>query len=366
MDRTVALSAKRRIESFDVLKGMAIYLVVMGHVLTMCVRGIDAAFVFKLIGQIHMPVFFFISGYFTYKESDNTPFVAPRLKKRFVQLIIPFFTMSTLWVIYFPHSGLQSPLHDNLPGLYHSYWKDGYWFTLCLFELCVVYSLLRLLLVRVKSATLQALIMIVAYAILTAMSFTMADEEANTDWIGIGLVARFFPVFMLGVMSHKHRDQAKRLLQREWVMLLSVVLFAITFYMVVYPWDMPWGENATTTALLKPLVLPAMHACLMALVVAMVVPWSNRQYGTPGRQPSCVARYFSLLGRESLGIYLLHYFFLFPLTMLQEPLKAMGLAFTPLATIAAATAFFIIATTLIAVWVVKRSRILATLMIGGQ
>ena len=56
---------KQRIEYFDLLKGIAIFMVVMGHALTMCVRGLDAAFLFKLIGQVHMPVFFFISGYLT-------------------------------------------------------------------------------------------------------------------------------------------------------------------------------------------------------------------------------------------------------------------------------------------------------------
>ena len=74
---------KQRIEYFDLLKGIAIFLVVMGHALTMCIRGIDAAFLFKLIGQVHMPIFFFISGFLTYKDT----FAPPALKKRFLQLI---------------------------------------------------------------------------------------------------------------------------------------------------------------------------------------------------------------------------------------------------------------------------------------
>ena len=57
----------KRVDTFDLLKGIAIFLVVMGHVLTMCIRDIDSSVAFKLIGEVHMPVFFFISGYFTYK-----------------------------------------------------------------------------------------------------------------------------------------------------------------------------------------------------------------------------------------------------------------------------------------------------------
>ena len=75
--------ANQRIEYFDLLKGIAIFLVVMGHVLTMCIRKIDAAFLFKLIAETHMPIFFFISGYLTYKCTAGSSFAAPKLKKRF-------------------------------------------------------------------------------------------------------------------------------------------------------------------------------------------------------------------------------------------------------------------------------------------
>ena len=93
---------KQRIEYFDLLKGIAIFMVVMGHALTMCVRGLDAAFLFKLIGQVHMPAFFFISGYLTYKANTDNQFITPGLKKRFIQLIIPFLVITPLWVWYFP------------------------------------------------------------------------------------------------------------------------------------------------------------------------------------------------------------------------------------------------------------------------
>ena len=62
--------AKTRLHYFDVLKGLAIFMVVIGHVLTMCIRDIDSAVLFKLVEKIHMPLFFFISGYFTYKVTE--------------------------------------------------------------------------------------------------------------------------------------------------------------------------------------------------------------------------------------------------------------------------------------------------------
>ena len=211
---------KQRIEYFDLLKGIAIFMVVMGHALTMCVRGLDAAFLFKLIGQVHMPVFFFISGYLTYKANADKQFITPGLKKRFIQLIIPFLVITPLWVWYFPHSGLQSPLSDNLPDLLRAYWKDGYWFTLCLFELCLIYIPISTILQRLKGILPQIVVLLAAYGILIALSITFADEEANVDYVGFGLLARFFPVFMMGVMANHMKEAFNRLVHNQWACLL--------------------------------------------------------------------------------------------------------------------------------------------------
>ena len=89
---------KPRLYHFDIIKGVAIFLVIMGHVLTMCVRSIDRATVFKIIGQIHMPLFFFISGWFAYREDARGLPVLPKLRGRALQLLVPMVVVSSLWI----------------------------------------------------------------------------------------------------------------------------------------------------------------------------------------------------------------------------------------------------------------------------
>ena len=43
---------KQRLQHFDVIKGIAILLVVMGHVLIMGIHGLDKAFIFKFIEKL--------------------------------------------------------------------------------------------------------------------------------------------------------------------------------------------------------------------------------------------------------------------------------------------------------------------------
>lgn len=352
--QTSILQKKERIKYFDLLKGMAIFLVVMGHVLTMCVRGIDSAFIFKLISEVHMPIFFFISGYLTYKIG----FKRPDLKKRFKQLVIPFFVVSALWVLYFPHSKLCSPLSDNIIGLYCSYWKDGYWFTLCLFEMFLIYWPLSILLDKIKSFKWELATIISVYIILIVLSNFLSFPDENIDIIGLGLLTNFFPVFMMGLMANRYKEEFAKITSGNYWFIIGVIIFAFSWYFLSYFWEFPAIPECA-----KLIVRPIEHMGLMIVVVTAIIPWSNDEF-RDGNKPSKVATYFNYLGQESLAIYLLHYFFLFPLTSLQEPLKELGLSFVPLAVLAIAVAFCVVAVTLLVNYLVQKNKILSLLLIG--
>ena len=365
-----SINKKRRIETFDLLKGIAIFMVVMGHALTMCVRGIDSAFLFKLIGQVHMPIFFFVSGYFTYKAM----FKAPNLKKRFMQLIVPFLVITPLWVLYFPHSGLQSPLSHDLAGLYRSYWKDGYWFTLCLFEMSLLYYALSYALSRLKRGWMHAVLLVAVYGALIALSMAFSSEENNVDYAGVGLLTRFFPVYVMGVYAHRMKAAFDRARHNDWCVTAAIVVFALTFYCTVYPWDMPWwiqgsgsavdSANAMLTQELSLATTPLMHLALIVIALAMVEPWGRHEYHTQGHTPGVAARYFNFLGHESLGIYLLHYFFLFPLAPLQEPLRNLGLQFAPLLAVSVIGALTVLVPTLLTIYLLRQNKWLSRIFTG--
>ena len=350
-------SASRRNPSLDLLKGLAIFMVVMGHVITMCIREIDAAFIFKFIGNTHMPIFFFVSGYLSYKSGWQTP----RLKKRFLQLMVPMLLIPMLWVWYFPHSGLQSPICHSLKDTWASVYKDGYWFTLCLFEQFVVNYLLCLVLRRLRRTWMQVAACVLTYAVLLLL-FTGANVDANFDPFGLTLLSNFFPIFMMGVFARKHKDGFERIWQSGTWVTVSIVVFACTFYAVAYPWEMPYSESIHKP-IITSIISPIMQAAWMVVAMSVVAPWASREFAA-GHRPTAAARYFDLLGNESLGIYLLHYFFLFPLTPLQEPMRLLGLHTTPLLIVAIPVAFCIIGVTLIALQFIGKSPLLAWLLTG--
>lgn len=343
-----------RIKYFDLLKGCAIFLVVMGHVITMCIRDVDSAFIFKIISEVHMPIFFFISGYLSFKKG----FLPPNLFKRAKQLLIPFVVVSALWIWYFPHSRLQSPISDNLVDMYTSYWKDGYWFTLCLFEIFIIYSAISRILSRTNNFIVQIGVILAVYCILIILSNYFSFPNENKDIIGLGLLTSFFPVFMMGVLAHRYKSQFETMIKGNYWFLIGIAAFIIPWYYVSYFWEFPmipgWGILVAR---------PIEHLGLAIVAITLIIPWSEQEFNAKNK-PTAIARYFNYLGQESLSIYLLHYFFLFPLTPLQEPLRALGLSFVPLFTLAVCVSFIVIVFALFANYAIQRNRITSLLLTG--
>lgn len=72
---------KNRIEYFDVIKGIGIILVILGHMTRF------TSFSNKAIYTFHMPLFFLVSGYFISFRDKYKDFV----KKKATQLLLPYF-----------------------------------------------------------------------------------------------------------------------------------------------------------------------------------------------------------------------------------------------------------------------------------
>lgn len=88
---------KKRNDSIDILKGIGIILVVMGHVINSraSIKGIN---INNLIYLFHMPLFFLISGYLIKYEKEAS--LKEYAKKKAKGILLPYFIFSILCYIY--------------------------------------------------------------------------------------------------------------------------------------------------------------------------------------------------------------------------------------------------------------------------
>ena len=118
---------KERINKFDNIKGLAIILIVVGHLL------ITNDFSLKLLKNflfiIHLPLFFFVSGYFSK--------IGPgELLKSFKRIMIPYIIFCILFKIYFYIPYFQLSYYPIF--IYPEY---GLWFLLSIFTMKMILPL---------------------------------------------------------------------------------------------------------------------------------------------------------------------------------------------------------------------------------
>jgi len=95
MDIKESVAENKRLEYIDALKGFAIFLVILGHVI---ILGRNANIAYSVIYSFHMPLFFILSGFF-FKSSLKLKPKDFLLKKSF-QLLYPWAFWCILLSIY--------------------------------------------------------------------------------------------------------------------------------------------------------------------------------------------------------------------------------------------------------------------------
>lgn len=123
-----------RMKYLDWMKGIAIFFMVVGHVLLFSFN-LTSCSLSKLFGLFDMPLFFYVSGYLCFRGISSFKDLIDRLIKRCGRLIFPWLAITILSCFYFNKSFLPCCL-------------EFYWFFYVLFVLNTLFILLDYLVFR--------------------------------------------------------------------------------------------------------------------------------------------------------------------------------------------------------------------------
>ncbi len=214
-------------------KGLAIFLVVLGHVVARTppddggYQLVDAYMALKrAIYFFHMPFFMYLSGYVAFLSgAARTPLAAvPDLaRKRFVRLLLPFFAMGLL-VLVAKLLAAQVVAVDNVPGSFLGGLRDLFWTTanspaLFIWYLAVLFMLSVLTPLGLWLVRGQALVLT---AVALALFFVPLPERLFLDRLAV-----FWVFFLLGGLAAETRGRWEALLDRYYIPVLGLFLLAV-------------------------------------------------------------------------------------------------------------------------------------------
>lgn len=217
-------SISNRNVSFDMMKGLGILFVIIGHM----AHGYG---LFPIIYVFHMPLFFIVSGYF-YKPKP----MSVLLKRDFRLLLLPFSLVVFLMLVYGAIMALLR--HDTSK---FTYWLDcviylifpwnyvpGHgigplWFLLAMFWCRMGYNLFNIFVVN-KIVKRRVMYLVVMVSLVFFVTVRYVPLDYNVCCILVGFSAMFF--YMIGLLAKYYNFNVGKL----WSILFVLVGLICVYY----------------------------------------------------------------------------------------------------------------------------------------
>lgn len=206
------LTAKKRIEEIDVLRGFAICMVILGHAIIEFPVNISQVpwcnWLHYAIYSFHMPLFFIVSG-FVYKCRSYGKYILGKSSR----IILPyavFGIFSILLHIFAPSitNGDETPKDALIRFLVYG---GDYWFLYALFIIFAIFPLLTKILKK------DWMLIAFSAALILLQCFVKITEVATLHH-----VVYYLPWFTAGYICSNHRNSIKNILSKNNILILVV------------------------------------------------------------------------------------------------------------------------------------------------
>lgn len=272
---------KERLNYIDWLKGIAIIAVVMSHVISFdffSLTNCSKLFLGRFIGSLQMPLFIFLSGLVVSYKFESIIASSKKLLYKAWILLVPVILIGipyALWRGFTLYEFIINPM------------KYGYWYLITLFELYVIYyiafsyNVLRNTKYEdfIKGCLIWILLKIIAHLHINA---TLLDA------IQFWQLTFYWPFFFVATFINKYKLQDK-LFSNNNLFTVSLLIFGGLFIYKEY--------SSIDNLVMYPLQFAGI-LCIIYLIYKIK------------DKNNTILNKLCHIGRNSLDIYILHYFFI--------------------------------------------------------
>lgn len=281
----------------DAMRGFSMLVVVFVHLLTWIYVTSDKSPLVSTLMTFWMPLFFFVSGFFSYKSpaSWSRSKLADILKRKIQAQIIGAVFFCALYR-YFMLGRIS--------------FMDGfgaYWFTIVLFQMYIIYLILSLI-SAIARRDMAMPVMVVISIVFCGSIFVYRYDFRLAEMLRWLNLAQYFQFFTLGLFCKKYWRPFISLISDIRVMtvlilgsVLSLLLMNSYWFTEQFGFIASFNRNLLVRYLTLMLVVSLFYKYSSALE-------GNRWY----------ARVLCFIGQRTLDIYFIHFYFLLQFTGISE------------------------------------------------
>lgn len=260
----------------DNIKGILIFLVVLGHVLERCMGYGCNRYLYYFIYSFHIPVFVFTTGYFARFQ-----------RKKIIKNMLGLYIVFQLLYQLFLNVVMGTPTSYQI--------SNPYWLTWYLLSMAVWTT--ALLFVDSGKSRIRVFVWLVSVAIAVGAGF---DNSVGRLY-SASRICTFFPFFLLGYNIRQWHQEGKIRVTRGLQILFGVMMavVAVGYYFYQENIQLNWVYEASAYAVGKyPFGFRIAHIMIGFIFTAgflLLIP--NKKLPI-----------LSVIGRNTLWVYLLHGF----------------------------------------------------------
>lgn len=314
MNASTSPILKDRDSFLDISKGLAIILVVIGHVIQGSAENFDDLIGFKIIYSFHMPLFIFLSGAVAAISFDASLVARgmgqvflnglKKIRKAAIRLLIPFIAWCVLNQLIYQHA--DSLISALLLAFRRP--NTALWFLLAIFYCITLISIFQLIfsfilwilsILNLNTKKFEKLISGEIFQITFMILIWWLIKSHTPHGAGLALLKPYFIYYLLGIGFYKYTQGN----YSYWYSILAGLAF-----ICLAPFWLRTAEFQYAGSMLLPSIAIYFYAGIVAISGTGIVLGCARAIN------SCkfdALKFFLVLcGQLSLGIYAIHYFFL--------------------------------------------------------
>ena len=330
MQSKIVLTNQYRDTFLDIAKGLAIILVIVGHVIQGSSENFDDLLWFRVIYSFHMPLFVFLSGAVAAIafQSDSVQHgmkaaiqqAKTKIAKAVVRLLLPFIAWCLINQLIYHHS--DSMISTLILAFRRP--DTALWFLLAIFYCIVLAALFNIFFSVIYRLSRRGVLKGVAkwicdgrVQIILMMLIWWAIREHTPRGAGLSLIRPYFIYYVLGIGFYKYLY----LKISTWKYLPAWIIFIV----LIPFWSRTAADNIDGVIWI-PLELSYFYAGLVALSGSFLILGIAKWISETNIKP--IKSFLILCGQLSLGIYAIHYFFLAYSPVVIAPLlMSVGIAY---------------------------------------
>ena len=198
---------EKRNQFVDIMRGIAMLLVVLGHTMTGCTVDSQKSFLFNIIWSLQMPLFILISGFVTKysRPISDGKGLWKYVKRRTVAYMLP-------WVVWsFLVRGIIFG-EDGFLNVKHLLWNmdSGYWFLATIWTISMIFGIASFIAERVSKENLLKKQTVLLGCYLVGMVLLVGiGAILGLSFFAIKLTLYYMPFYYAGFLYGQFDDRMK-------------------------------------------------------------------------------------------------------------------------------------------------------------